>query len=167
MLLDEDHRRAPGIHQVRNETSACYFWHVASSKLPGGLAELASLGCIESVVLLAVLEWTFAHLVRVDSDPERGCDTGEGEFRTAKGVVVSVRLNSIAAHECKECVLSGSDLRKIAVAIQPCVQGFIRNRGWVLAKLLEVGVTRLRKLLSRTHGGGGLGALNNLTECWQ
>ena len=55
-------------------------------------------------------------------------------------------------------------MRKVTVAIQSGVQGFIWNRGWILAKLLEVRVAGLCKFLRRSHGGRGLGALNHLAE---
>ena len=153
LLLDEDHRRAPCVHQVWHQACARRLWLTARAELPGSLTEFTTLGRIEGVILLAVLKRSLAHLVGIDANLERRSDAAEGEFGTAKRCVVRIGGNAVAAHERKQRILSRGDLRKVTIAIESGVQGFIRNRRWILAKLLEVRVAGLRKFLRRSHGG--------------
>ena len=164
LLLDEDHRGAPCVDQVWYQTSTRRLRLTARAELPGSLTEFTTLGRIEGVILLAVLERTFTHLVGINPNLERRSDAAEGEFRAAEGVVVRIGGNAVAAHECKQRILSRGDLRKVTVAIQSGVQGLVRNCGWILIELLEVRVAGLCKLLRRSHGGRGFGALNHLAE---
>ncbi len=135
-------------------------------ELAGGLAELAALGGIERVVLLAVLVRALAHLRGVDPDLEGGRGGGgrKREFGAAEGGVIGVGLDPVAAHEGEQRIFCSGELRKLRVAVESGVEDLIGHRGGVLPELLEVRIAGLGELL---HGAGGLralGALHHLAE---